>query len=518
MLTLSRIEEPKHPSVPLLERAGSEGRLLAYSSGNLGKALIFSGADLTILFLLTDLLGLSATTAGSLMLIALFGDLVFDLLAARLVIRLRRSGRGYRWMIAAAAVPCGAAFALLYALPALGVRNLWVFACALLLFRGAYAMIDVPHNALMARVTSDSRSRGRVSGYRLFFSTVSGLAIATILTPLVQTAGRDGAFDQLAVTGMIASAIFALTMMLSALTSDSGAERPASTTMGGDGIAIPLRDPMIMGMALLAFITGFAAPTFGRMLLYIGTYVVHRPDLVRTLLLGMTFGQFTGVIVWTAMTGRFSKASLLAVGHAISALGILLFALCLPWPDALTACAVLIGFGFASVFMLPWGLLADAVDFVAWRHNRRFETGLFAFYLVVVKASGAASTALIGWTLGWLGYLPDKAQTASVQVGMLGLGLGIPILGSLGAILLMRNSDIGHACHARLIAALAYRNRRASRHERLDQSDADPVSGLNPGLAKSSGEGTTFAGSAALSAQARLSMSRSIAAPAAVRS
>ena len=47
--------------------------MLAYSSGNFGKALLFSGADLTILFLLTDVLGLGATTAGLMMLVALCG-------------------------------------------------------------------------------------------------------------------------------------------------------------------------------------------------------------------------------------------------------------------------------------------------------------------------------------------------------------------------------------------------------------------------------------------------------------
>lgn len=495
-----------------LNHAG-EGRLLAYASGNFGKALLFSGADLTILFLLTDLLNLSPVTAGSLMLVALAGDLVFDLLAAQLVIRLRRSGKGYRWMIAAAALPCGAAFALLYALPAMGVRQIWVFAGALLVFRGAYAVIDVPHNALMARMTSDSRARGRVSGYRLLFSTTSALTIAIVLTPLVQQAGASHGFDRLAITGLVAAVLFVLTMTASATTSGGGTTAPPDR----DGIVIPLRDPMIVGLAVLAVITGFAAPTFGRMLLYIGTYVVHRPDLVRTLMLALTMGQFLGVLGWTAMTNRFSKTSLLAAGHAVSATGLLLFGLCLPWPEALMACAMVIGFGLASVFMLPWGLLANAVDFVAWRHGRRFETGLFAFYLVVVKASGAASTALIGWTLGWLGYVPDTEQTVPVRAGMLGLGLGISILGSLGAILLMRRFNAGHATHARLIAALAHRNRRAGRPQ-VDQSGADPVSGLNRGLAKSSGDGVALDGAIALSVQARHSMSRSIAAPAAVRS
>ena len=482
--------------------------MLAYASGNFGKALVFGGADLTILFLLTDVLGLGGMTAGWLMLAALCGDLVFDLLAARLVIRLRYAGKGYRWMVAVGAIPCALAFALLYAMPALGARQLWMLAAALLVFRGAYAVIDVPHNALMAQVTSDSRARGRVSGYRLLFSTTSALIVATTLTPLVQRAGSDQAFEQLALTGAVAGGLFALTMILCAWTSSSGIPGAALRTSGKDGIGVPLRDPMVIAMGLLALLTGFAAPAFGRMIIYIGSYVVHRPDLVATLLLALTVGQFAGVILWTGMTGRFSKSALLAMGHGVGAIGLVAFILCLSWPAVLTVCSAVIGFGLASIFMLPWGLLADAVDVVEWRHGRRFETGLFAFYLVVVKASGAASTSLISWSLGWLGYVPGRAQAVVVQAGMLALGLGIPLVGSFAAILLMRRFELGHARHGRLLAAL----------ERRRQSGAEPVSGLKRGLVKSSGEGSTLAGGLALSAQARQSMSRSIEAPAAVRS
>jgi hypothetical protein len=60
----------------------AEGRMLAYASGNFGKALVFGGADMTILFLLTDVLALNGAQTAGLMLVALVGDLVFDLLAA----------------------------------------------------------------------------------------------------------------------------------------------------------------------------------------------------------------------------------------------------------------------------------------------------------------------------------------------------------------------------------------------------------------------------------------------------
>lgn len=481
--------------------------MLAYASGNFGKALVFSGADLTILFLLTDVLGLSGARAAGLMLFAVMGDLVFDLLAARLVLHWREAGRGYRWTVAFAALPCGAAFALIYAMPALGLHRVWMLAAAILVFRGAYALVDVPHNALMAQLTTDSRARGRVSGYRLLFSTASALAIAAILTPLVQQAGHARHFGALALTGIGAGLAFALTMLLCAWASGARDERGAPPALRGDGIAVPLRDPMVLGMGALALLTGFAMPCFGRMLIYLGSYVVDRPGAVTLLLGALTVGQLAGVLAWTALTHRFSKSRLLGAGHAVSALGLLFFSLCLAWPAGQLAGAALIGFGFASVFMLPWGLLADAVDVVEWRHGRRFETGLFAFYLVLVKASGAASTATIGWVLSALGYVPGAVQPSGVRIGMLGLGLGLPLAGALLALLLLRGFTLDHGRHALLLRALRRR-----------QAGAEPVSGLKRGLEKSSGEGVTLAGGTALSAQARQSMSRSIAAPADVRS
>lgn len=447
----------------------AEARLVGYASGNYGKHLVFTGADVTYLYLLTDLFGLPGSVAGLLMLVALAGDLVFDLLAALLVIRMRRAGKGYRWLILAGVIPGAVGFALLYGLPALGVERIWMVAVALLLFRGAYALVDVPHNALMARMTVDSRARGRVSGYRLFFSTASSLTVASLLTPVVQHAVAARTLEVLALTGLAAALLFVVTLAFSALASgrDEEAETartaPAEGAGEGDGIVVPMRDGLVVGMALLALITGFAVPTFQRMLLYLGAYVFDRPEMVGSLLIAVTIGQFAGVLFWTSLTGRHDKSRLLSAGHVLCAVSLALFGLCMASPVLLLACAVLIGMAFTCVFMLPWGLLADTVDFVAWRHGRRYETGLFAFYLVIVKASGAAANVAIGSCLGALGYVAGAEQTTAVRIGIVVLGLGVPIAGNLAAIVMLRRFDIGHTRHARLLTALAGGRKRLQR-------------------------------------------------------
>ena len=451
-------------SIPLAPRHGqqhrsqtslaAESRLIGYASGNFGKNLVFSGADITFLYLLTDLFGFSGTLSGMLMLVALAGDLVFDLLAAKLVILLRRSGRGYRWLIVAGSIPGGLAFALLFAMPLLGIERAWTLAAALLVFRGAYALIDVPHNALMTRISEDSRARGRVSGYRFFFSSASALTVASVLTPKVQSAVNAHDLEGLAVTGTIAGLLFALTMIACGLASDRRSSAPKSSVQDGDGVDIPLRNRLVLAMAAIGAITGFAMPAFERMLLYLGTYVLDHPALVATLLLAKTLGQFAGVAVWTPLASRFDKTRVLAIGHGTSLVGFALFALCLDRPTLLPACALVMGFGLSCVFMLPWGLLANAVDFVELRHGRRFETGLFAFYLVVVKASGAASSVVIGLALGGLGYVPDAVQSDWTKAGMIALGLGLPMGGSVAAVFLLSRMNLSHERHGRVLTAL----------------------------------------------------------------
>lgn len=446
----------------LVAGSGGEARLLAYSSGNFGKHLVFAGGDMTVLFLLTDLFGFSGGVAGALMLFVLAGDLVFDWLAAMLVIGLRKAGRDYRWLVTVSALPCGSAFALLYAMPAIGARAGWMLAGALLLFRGAYAVIDVPHNALMAHITSDGRARGRISGYRLLFSTAASLIVATFLAPTVQQAAHDRTFVTLAVTGGITGAAFVLTMVACSLTSGRTDRALSVARAATDSVFLPWRDPMVLAMGALAFLTGFAAPAFGRMLLYVVTYGLDRPAALQPLLVTITTGQFAGVLLWTSLTARYDKHRLLLAGHGVFAVALGLFGLCqlagygsLP---ALLVCAGLVGLGQASVFMLPWGVLADSVDFVAWRHGRRYEAGLFAFFLVVVKASGAIAIGATGGVLGWLGYVPGVAQPAAVQGAIWMLGLGVPMAGSLAAMLLLRRLDMGDDRHARLLAALEWRH------------------------------------------------------------
>lgn len=444
--------------VKLLHGApGRELRLIGYASGNLGKNLVWSTADITLLFILTDIIGLPAASAALLMTIAVAGDLLFDLLAGAMTARVKSYNAGTRWLITFAAIPCGLSFMALYALPWWGENRLLTIAVIVLVFRAAFAMVDLPHYAMIADVTNDSRARGRTAGYRSFFSNISSLIIALFVVPLVETASRTGHTAALAAFGAFAGFIFFVIMTTSAKTGNLvSASRRLSQKATSLRLSMPAFSPLFLVMLTIAMVMGFAVPMFSRTAIYYCTYVLGRPALAGQILAAIVIGQFGGVLVWTSLIRYFDKTTLLIASLTLTLVALCLFAGSAPHPTAMLFSSALMGVALLGVYMLPWGILPDVVDFCELRQGFRQETTLFAVFLVVHKASGAASSGLIGWVLASTGYVPGAHQSHLVTSAIIILAFGIPIAGALAAIASLLPLKIGHRRHAAALRKLAF--------------------------------------------------------------
>ncbi|USX28093.1 MFS transporter [Oxalobacteraceae bacterium OTU3CINTB1] len=436
------------------QKLTADRHLIGYSSGNFGKNLLLGSVDVTLLFLLTDLLGIAPHRVGTLMLMVFAADLGLDLGAGLLAAWAQKKGISYRGLIALGTLPCATAFGLIYSLPALAPDNIGVIALVVICFRAAYSIIDVPHNILLARVATDSRARGRASGYRTVFSSAASVVIATVLVPFMGAAGQRAIAGQLSLLGMAGGLVFCVVMFFAAWSArEEGAAGERRLRPPPRIAFLPKMDRLFGAIAIIALMTGFAIPVFTKMMLYLATYVLKQPGLAGAILITITLGQLAGAALWIYLVRSRDKTALLVISHAVAISGILCFAMADATPWLLTASALLVGIGFAGVFMLPWGILADITDFAQFRHGERRETATFATILVILKAGSAASLATVGWTLEHLGYVPGVAQPESVIQGMKLLAYGLPILGSLVAILTLRQLAIGHQAHARVVRA-----------------------------------------------------------------
>jgi GPH family glycoside/pentoside/hexuronide:cation symporter len=425
--------------------------VVGYASGNFGKAIFLGSIDVTLLFLLTDIIAIPAREVSLLMLVVLAGDLAFDLGAGIVAARAERLGIAYPRLIARCVLPCALAFASLYALPLLHTTSFVLIVVLLLTLRASFALIDVPHNSLLARITTDSHARGRASGYRTLFSAAASVIVATVVAPAMHVADGSVTAVRLAWLGVGAGLIFCTTLLVSAWSSRAACPPCAVVQPSLPRKRLfPQADRLYGAIAAIALVTGFAVPMFGKTMLYVCTYVLHDAALAGRVLLTLAMSQIAGATLWITLVRHVDKTRLLAASHGLAAAGIALFALTGDQRNWLYPFAALAGIGLAGVFMLPWGILADVIDFAEFRYRERRETMVFAIMLVLLKGGGAAALATLGWMLAALGYAPGAVQPAEVVFGMKLLAFGLPVSGSIVAIAILLRLDIGHARHARV--------------------------------------------------------------------
>ena len=301
-----------------------ELRSVGYSAGNLGKNLLWAAADLTLLFILTDILGLPPGWAGSVMMIALVADMVIDLWAGRISAYAQRYGIGYHHMLFALAPICALSFAALYWMAGAEETNILGVIAALVAFRISYGLIDIPHNAMLPGIAPDSRSRGRVAGYRYFFSSVATLGVTMLLSPQVGSAGATGDTDGLGLFGLVAAGVAVAAIWIAAATAHkSGSGQMAS--IGRIPIFPPLSRDFVL-LLLIGLLAGGLSAMFARSMIYYGTHYLSDPQAAANILSMLVIGQFVGSALWSWASQHFETARVLAFANMLSAVLVLAFA------------------------------------------------------------------------------------------------------------------------------------------------------------------------------------------------
>jgi glycoside/pentoside/hexuronide:cation symporter, GPH family len=430
---------------------------IGYATGNLGKVVLWSSAELTLLFLMTEVMGIRAGIAGTLLLATLLLDIAIDLFAGRINAAARRRGVPYRRLMLAGAPACAAGFALLYALPLAAPVAPWLAGGALLLFRAGYAFVDVPHNAMLPGIATGSHARGRIAGYRSFFSAVATLGVATLLAPAVAGSVASDQTRQIALLGVAAALVFLSTMAIVAWFDRARNLRevpvPDRPQTADHGIAMlpRLRGQLALLLAI-GLIAGLALPMLGRTMLYLGTFVFEDPGLVGPLLAAGTAGQFTGVLLWTLAAQRIEKRSALALAAMLCAVSVLAFVFA--DPSARLWLAGLGGAATAGVFMLPWAILGDIVDADQERDGERREPQSFAAFLVALKAGAALGALAVGWGLELGGHGRPGADPADLARILQWLAFAPPVVGGILCAALASRIMLTHGSHAATLRSL----------------------------------------------------------------
>lgn len=423
-------------------------RHMLYASGNYGKSCIGSFIELYALFYLTDRLGIPAAIAGSVIFVSLIWDAICDPLMGVAADRLREKLPTVRMFFLIGAPLTALAFLALFQAETIAAsyRILYIF-LALILFRTAYTIVDIPHNSMLAFLSRDSRDRTNIASLRIFFSAAGRVTVTLTMTMILNESNLIPTEQQFSTAAVMFAALYLFVVALSYL---SIRKIPIHT---GDqiGQTLGLRDrlkrigdhsPLIIVFALTA-VTSLTTPIIGSAIVYYGKYGIGKEQAGATALVIMAACQALSLLFWSKLTNRMRrKRSASQCANAVLGLAMVIAITALESRETLYLVAGLAGFAIGGIYMLNWSMLPDALEQTPGLSDSRYHMSIFGLYTLTNKSFIGLSQAIIGLTLAAYGYEADSPEMSLVISSILSTLMAFPLLGSLTCFALLSRHQL----------------------------------------------------------------------------
>jgi GPH family glycoside/pentoside/hexuronide:cation symporter len=399
----------------------SKPRLLLFAFGDFAFNLYWQSVMMFLLFYYTDSIDLPIGIAATTYMIASVWDGIANF-GAGMILERRQSSIRYGALIAIGGVPLGLSFVLMYLPPlAKGAPGIAIILLAHLLFRTAYAAVNVPYLAMTARISPDGGDRALVAGSRMLFGTSAAVVVALATVPL--GAFLTGTIDPRR-TYVAAAVFFAL--VGAAILAVVGAtyrervaiSRPPSRSIRGALRSLARNRAYVsLNAATMAMIV--AITVLGKSVLYYFKYVLGDLGAGQLALALMFIVSAVAIPAWMLL-GRIVGLRLLWL---IGAVG------------GITALALFASVGIASVLEMQlflivmqvvniglnfvfWAMLPNTIEYGESETGVHVEGAVFGVAALLQRIAIGIATAILGWGFASAGYVANASQSAATLSGM----------------------------------------------------------------------------------------------------
>ncbi len=399
-----------------VERPVRAVNAIAYGIGDLYGGGSFFLVGSLAMFYLVAVVGLSPLWAGFVPGLGKVWDAVSDPVMGYISDRIKTRFGRRRVFFLVGIVPVALTFILLWVpvrawFPGAFESQAAAFAyyfTAYLLFYTVLTMVMIPYSALSAEMSTDFRSRNRLTSTRMFFSLLSSTMAGAVSQPLVNS------FEDVATGFLVMGIAFGTFYALPWIFVFMGTwELPAihhegegATSIFGNFASI-LKNKSFR-IHLVMYVCAYAAMDIilGWMLFYV-TDCIRRPELFAVLLPVLVVSEVACVPVYTAISNRFGHSRAFVTGICIWGAGMAFLAIHGPGTSAalLVANVIVIGAGLSAGVIIPYNILPFVTD-VDEMITRRKRAGTYSGAMTLVRKliQGALVFPLLGVLLTAIGY------------------------------------------------------------------------------------------------------------------
>ena len=410
----------------------------AYGLGAVGKDMVYALSASYIMYYYQDILGLSATFVGFILMIARVFDAANDPFMGVVVAKTNsRWGKFRPWIFTGTILNAFVLYAL-FAAPAVSGKALMIyFAVMYILWGMTYTMMDIPFWSMIPAVTSTTKERENLS---VVGRTCAGVGYALINVFTVMAVSKLGGGIErtgFRLFALIIAILFVIFILFTCFTIREQKEENMQTTSVKEMFkALFNNDQAIITVVTIVLINSALYIT-SNLLIYFFKYDIGGTTWKDAYTLFTSVGgisQILGMMVlYPILRSKLSNTIIFKLGLCLAIFGYaFLLALCLlGYSSVLTMLMVpgiMIFVSNGILTVLTTVFLANTVDYGEVKTGHREESVIFSMQTFVVKAASGLAVFITGVSLDLIGLTSKD-----------GLGEGIPTFSSplLGLRLLM---------------------------------------------------------------------------------
>ena len=409
---------------------------IGFSFGDLAANLVFQTLITYLAYFYTDIYGIKAGDASSIMLIVgIIAALGFNPLIGILADRTHSKWGKFRPWILWTAIPLGVIALLAFSTPDFNYKGKLIYAAVtytLLLL--LYTANNLPYSALSGVITGNMKERNSLSAYRFVAVMLAQFFVQVFMLPIIESAGNGNKALGIEIVMTWLAIIGSIMLLITFLTTR---ERIVPKIEQKSKIREDLSDlfknkPWIIILLVTTLIFVTLAMKGGSYVYYFENYVNEeklsifiKPILNVFSNIGINFfgknpvsagfGLFNaggiifmilGITVSKKFADKYGKRDVFMIALFISTIFIILFYFFSKNSVVLMFVSqILHGFFYGITIPLLWAMIADVADYSEWKNNRRATAIIFSAMMVGLKGGLSIGSATVAWILGLYGYL-----------------------------------------------------------------------------------------------------------------
>jgi glucuronide carrier protein len=433
-------------------------QLLGYGAGDAANNLAFSMTSMFLLLYYTDVVGIAATTVGTLFLVVRVFDGLADLFAGRLVDKTSTRWGKFRPYLLFASVPLLVLNVAVFSVPDLGDGATLVYAyVSYALFGLMYSLVNIPYGSLATAITQDPTERSRLATYRVIGSNLAILLLAVIVAPQIEGSSDLQRSLTVITVGLlvVGTALYLFCFFTSKEQVRSGT---GTATLRETAAAVRHNRALMVlcGSSLLFLVGWFSLQT---VTIYYARNVLGNADLYAVLVVVQTVGIFTAAALVPKLVeavGKKRSYALLALVAVVAALGVAIA------PSSVPAVAIVLfgvlGVGLGGVNTSAFALQPDTIEYGEWQSGFRAEGASYSVFSFTRKVGQALGAAAASYAIGLGGYVAGGASQPSSAVHAIKIAAGVvPAVFILAAIAVMMAYPLTDVRFREIVRELAAR-------------------------------------------------------------